>query len=180
MTKETEVRSARRTALDGLIRMLTGLAVLTFSSACIADAEAGPLPEPLLNCATIKRSSERLACYDRAVEVLSSGSADATSTFQPSPEAMFGTISSDPRATTSSRPEREELSSVTARITSLKRDGTGMHVIELDNGQAWHQLSGSRTLLLEEGDTVTISRAAFNSFRLSTPSGRTAKVKRIR
>jgi len=34
--------------------------------------------------------------------------------------------------------------------------------------------------ILVEGDEVTISRGALNSFRLSTLNGRTAKVKRIR
>lgn len=172
-----KLRIDRRTVLN----VFTCLALTSWSGACIADSKAGSLPEPLRTCASIKRSSERLACYDRAVEMLSSGAADGASTFEPSPEAMFGRVSSDPRAAaTATSAEREDLSAVTARVTALKRDGEGMHVIELDNGQTWHQISGSKTLLLGEGDTVTIARAALNSFRLSTPSGRTAKVKRIR
>lgn len=129
----------------------------------------------------MKRNAERLACYDRAVEQLSSTSTASGTEFKPSPEALFGAKATDARpGTSSTMAEREELAAVTARITSLKTDGEGMHVIELDNGQTWHQISGSRTLLLNTGDEVTIARGALNSFRLSTPSGRTAKVKRVR
>lgn len=135
----------------------------------------------LHTCASMKRNTERLACYDRAVEQLSSTSADSATTFKPSPEALFGAKATDAlRGTSSTTPQREELAAVTARITSLKIDGEGMHVIELDNDQTWHQISGPRTLLLNTGDEVTIARGALNSFRLSTPSGRTAKVKRVR
>ena len=142
-SKAFKLRIDYRTALN----VFTWLAVTSWSSACPgdsrADAKADPLPESLRTCASIKRSSERLACYDRAVELLSSGAADGTTTFEPSPEAMFGTVASDPRpATTAASPEREELSAVTARVTGLKRDGEGMNVIELSNGQAWRQISG--------------------------------------
>ena len=157
------------------------LTVMLCSTACIADSAGNPLPEALRTCASIKRSSERLACYDRTVEQLSAtadGSPDAT--FKPSPEAMFGTTASKPQDASTALPEREELSAVAARITSLKTDAEGMNVLDLDNGQTWRQISGSKALLLKEGDAVTITRAALNSFRLSTPSGRIAKVKRIR
>lgn len=156
------------------------LTVMLWSATCIADSPSNPLPETLRTCASIKRSSERLACYDRAVEQLAAADGTPDATFKASPEAMFGTTASKPQDASPTLPEREELSAVTARITNLTTDGEGMNVIELDNAQTWRQISGSKALLLKEGDAVTITRAALNSFRLSTPSGRTAKVKRIR
>lgn len=75
--------------------------------------------------------------------------------------------------------EREELISVSAHVTALSRDSSGALVIDLDNGQQWRQTSGSNSPLLEVGHEVTITRAALNSFRMSTPSGRALKVKRV-
>jgi hypothetical protein len=153
---------------------------MLWSGASLANPPGNALPESLRTCASIKRSSERLACYDRTVEQLAAADGRPDATFKPSPEAMFGTTASKPQDASPTLPEREELSAVTARIATLTTDGEGMNVVELDNGQQWRQISGSKTLLLKEGDVVTITRAALNSFRLSTPSGRIAKVKRIR
>lgn len=159
----------------------TCLTIMLWSAACVADSPDNALSETLRTCASIKRSSERLACYDRAVGQLVAADGGSAATFKPSPEAMFGTTASEPRTSSSSAtPEREDLSTLTARVTALTPDAEGLYVIELDNGQKWHQISGSSTLLLKQGDAVTITRAALNSFRLSTPTGRTAKVKRIR
>jgi hypothetical protein len=72
-----------------------------------------------------------------------------------------------------------ELTSVTAHVTALSRDAAGSLVINLDNGQQWLQTSGTSSPLLEIGHEVTITRAALNSFRLSTPGGRVLKVKRV-
>ena len=75
--------------------------------------------------------------------------------------------------------EREELTSVSARVTGLRHDASGALVIDLDNGQQWRQTTSASSPLLEVGHEVTITRAALNSFRMSTPSGRALKVKRV-
>ena len=72
-----------------------------------------------------------------------------------------------------------ELTSVSAHVTALSRDAAGALVIDLDNGQQWLQTGGTSSPLLEVGHEVTIARAALNSFRLSTPSGRVLKVRRL-
>jgi hypothetical protein len=100
---------------------------------------ADTIPPAVRTCARVKESLERLACYDRAVE----------------------------------------LAELTARVKALSHDATGALVIDLENGQQWLQLSGSSSPLLEVGHEVTITRAALNSFRMSTPSGRALKVRRL-
>ncbi|HKS59027.1 MAG TPA: hypothetical protein VJS12_27300 [Steroidobacteraceae bacterium] len=141
-----------------------------------ARADADVVPPALQACVNVKNKSERLACYDRTIQQLSSDSAAATP--QRSAEASFGASSmrgSEP----AQKIEREELTAVSAHITALSRDASGALVINLDNGQQWRQTSGSGSPLLEVGHEVTISRAALNSFRMSTPSGRVLKVKRV-
>lgn len=148
--------------------------VLLGASAVHAAADA--VPPALRACANVKNSSERLACYDRTIEQLSSNSAAAAP--ERSAEASFGASGvrgSEP----AQKIEREELTSLSAHVTALSHDASGALVINLDNGQQWRQTSGASSLLLEVGHEVTIARAALNSFRMSTPSGRVLKVKRV-
>ena len=144
----------------------------------IAHAAADAIPPALRDCANVKRNSERLACYDQTIERLSSDSAPAEGAPERSAEASFG--SSGTRGKAPERTiEREELTSVSAHVTALSRDVAGALLINLDNEQQWLQTSGTSSPLLEVGHVVTITRAALNSFRLSTPSGRVLKVKRV-
>ena len=138
---------------------------------------ADVVPPALLACAGVKKNSERLACYDQddRTAVVGFGGAAAPAR---SAEAMFG-ASSVPGHAAAPTIEREELTSVSARVKALRHDASGALVIDLDNGQQWRQTSGPSSPLLEVGHEVTITRAALNSFRMSTPSGRALKVKRV-
>jgi hypothetical protein len=135
-----------------------GTTLLLLATVLLAD----PVPPALRTCSNVKKNSERLACYDRAIESLSSDT---------SAEALFG--ASAPKV------ERDELTSVSARVQALRRHASGALIIDLDTGQQWRQTGGSSSPLLEVGHEVTITRAALNSFRMSTPSGRALKVKRV-
>ena len=142
-----------------------------------ALAAADAVPAALRACASVKKNSERLACYDLTIGQLTSDSAAAAAP-QRSAEAMFGASAAHSNEGAASI-EREQLTSLTAHVTALNHDVGGALVIDLDNGQQWRQTSGSSSPLLEIGHEVTITRAALNSFRMSTPSGRTLKVKRV-
>ena len=151
---------------------------IALTAALLPGAAATDVVPPALRaCASVKKNSERLVCYDQAIERLSSDPAAADAP-QRSAEAMFGASSARSKEPAGSI-EREELTSVSAHVTALSRDGSGALIIDLDNGQQWRQTSGSSSPLLEVGHEVTITRAALNSFRMSTPSGRALKVKRV-
>lgn len=170
---------ARRTTPRVLASCLA-VAIAAGCAAQAAGAEDHLVPALIRTCTTVKKNSERLACYDQAIERLSAGQTDVAST-PPSAESMFGVAASDSRPQGTAKPvEREELASVTARVSSLRSTAEGYQLIELDNGQTWRQTGGGTTLLLKTGDEVTIIRGALNSFRLSTPSGRVVKVNRVR
>ena len=148
--------------------------------ATAAIAQQPALPPSLLACAVLGHDVERLACYDRAVAGLRSGNTDAASAVAPAPEELFGVHGQlTQKARNEKRPERQDLQTISARVTRIDSIGD-LPVIELDNGQTWKATSGDATALLRVGDSVTISRAAFGSFRLATSYGRFAKVKRIR
>jgi len=134
----------------------------------------GALPEAIRQCMTVRNSVERLACYDTAAARLAAGV-----TSQATPEEMFGIQAQHNRTQPAAAPERAEVTSIEARVARLRETKDGSVLIDLDNGQVWRQ-EDSATLLLKVGDVVTISRGALKSFRLSTPTKRSARVKRIR
>jgi hypothetical protein len=157
---------------------LVSLAVIIILAASPATPAADRLHPALEACAALKKSAERLACYDRAVAQLAAGQ-------EPDPRAtssveMFGIDENmAPKDRSAPAVKREQLAKITARVRSLRTTSDGTLVIELDNDQAWQQLSAG-SLVLEPGDSVTISRAAFGSFRLAAPSNRYARVRRVR
>ena len=151
--------------------------LLMFVSHAYAQASADAIPTELQACASISRNSERLACFDRAIAVLSAGkdSAGPAAT----PESSFGLLSSPrappPKSTAAQARDLESLSSI---VQGFGRADDGSLVVNLDNGQSWKQISGGDPLL-RKGDAVTINRAALGSFQMVVPSGRSMKVRRV-
>jgi hypothetical protein len=160
----------------------TCVSALIVASSLLTPVEAATdpvIPPSLQACASLRKNSERLACYDQAMASLASSNGDEPNASASTPEALFGASASTTRpAAIEEAAQPESLESLTARVKSLREDATRLLVIELDNGQTWRQLNASTSLLLQVGDEVTITRAALNSFRISTPTGRGARVKR--
>lgn len=135
-------------------------------------------PAGMKTCAALRNETERLNCYDRLAAALQS---DALAQ-QPelSPENMFGVQGQLSRESAPQQPaDRRQIHAITAQVTALSQSADGSLVIGIDNGQTWRQEEGG-ALMLTVGDTVIISRAAMSSFRLSTPTRRYARVKRVR
>jgi hypothetical protein len=159
-----------------MIRLMAGaLAGAMMLSTMTSAAE---LPSQLETCAALSRDAERLLCYDRAVAQFRSGADGAPA---PSAENMFG-ANSDVLGDKSRQPDvkREELKQISGTVTSLHRGDDGMIRLVLDNGQVWRQQDADVRLLVAEGDSITIVRAAMGTFRITDRSGRFARFKRVR
>lgn len=160
------------------MRWMIALAFAVAAQAAVAQEDA--VPPEIAACAPIRKSSERLACFDRAVAALRSGKSEAVANPLAAPEAMFGINASAPAAESAgARDERSQVDQIVAKIVKVRPGPEGV-IIVLDNDQTWKQTSGSSTLLLKAGDEIKITRGAFSSFNLATPSGRIAKVKRLK
>jgi hypothetical protein len=156
------------------------IAFFAAAAMTLAPVPAAPetdLEAAIRTCAGLRSGTERLVCYDRIAARLASGSDDA-SALDVAPEAMFG-LAADSAGPVPAQPDnRADLSAISARVQTLGQAPDGSLYIHLENGQTWRQLD-ARNLGLEAGDTVTISRAAFNSFRIATRDNRYGRVRRV-
>jgi hypothetical protein len=151
-------------------------AALLLTAGASADEPETRIPSELRECVAIQRNTERLACFDRGIENLRAPGATTAA----GAESSFGLFAQTPAPARAGDPPRAEIESLEARVTSIAAAADGSAVLALDNGQSWRQIGSNASLLLKVGDTVVIRRAALGSFQLSTPTGRAAKVKRVR
>ncbi len=139
---------------------------------------ADALPEPIRACVSLRKDSERLACYDKAVAHIESGAATEAGL---TPENMFGgSTAITPPPGAQNQTEREELQQITGKVLSVSRTVNGLVELRLDNDQVWRQHDSETTLTIETGDSVTITRASLGTFRLTDKRGRSARFKRVR
>jgi hypothetical protein len=68
--------------------------------------------------------------------------------------------------------------SLEARIVALGRTAGGRMSVSLESGAVWELDQADP--LLAVGDTVTLTRAAFGSYLMHTPTRRTHRVQRLR
>jgi hypothetical protein len=143
-----------------------------------AGLAAEALPEAMRACVTLKRDVERLACYDRAVASIEAGADGLAAS---SPENMFGAHTAmEPKANEPAETKREELQQITGQVVSVGHSQGGLMELALDNDQVWRQQDSETTLIIQTGDSVTISRASLGTFRITDKRGRSARFKRVR
>jgi hypothetical protein len=187
---------------------LAGLAGSVFAVAREPAADAATA-SALHECAAIAAATERLACFDRlagqgvapttpstsnqarASTAAPAASAAQRSSVTPPPSAAPAT-SGGTAATAAAVPKeafglyavehpaapKPSAESITAKITALGVGANGRQTVSLEGGPLW-ELDGTDALLAK-GDSVTIRRASFGSFLLTTPGGRVHRVQRLR
>ena len=158
-----------------LLRASLGVLPLAgLGAAVLAGVEPPITPvsaDALQVCATIDTPTERLACYD---QLAARAAMSRTTPASPpaAPKESFGLYAAEHPA------PPQPAAALTAKIVGLGASANGHPTVALEGGQLW-ELDGPDPLLAT-GDVVTISRAAFGSFLMSTPSGRTDRLHRLR
>ena len=171
---------------------------ITFSIALFVHAAAvqgaqPPLVPAVQRCAAMTDGAQRLQCYDNEVAPLAgkviavdvtkgtaSITAAAPATAPAIAEERFGRANLDARQRAQNATEQGlETDEISRRVVALRALADGALRLELEGGQVWRQTT-AEYFLLKTGDLVTISKAAFGSFLLASPGGRTTRVRRIR
>jgi hypothetical protein len=94
-------------------------------------------------------------------------------------EQQFGLSQQQARATAPKPVENKGPEKIQSAATEIKRKPLGELVISLENGQVWEQTEVDSTVHIKSGDAVTVSKAAFGSFMM-TSGHSTLRVRRVR
>jgi hypothetical protein len=174
-----------------------------------AEPPAAALPQSVLQaCASIGADADRLACYDRlAGRVAQSADAQRAKASPaaavpavaatPAPVAVLpvaAASSAAPVPVTPVPPPKESFGlyeaehpqpipvaaavSLEARVVALDRTADGRMSVSLEGGAVWELDEADPLLAI--GETVTITRAAFRSYIMHTPTRRTHRTRRLR
>jgi len=155
-----------------------------------AQATRDALSE-IAKCATVVDSSERLRCFDAAVQRVKEALAEQQANEEKRAKEEFGLPRPVPPVTKAEEfgktppPRADEITKVTATVLELARTARGRTVFVLDNGQTWRQLDADSTEVYEPppGKTmrVAIETGFLGSYNL-TIEGRNGsiKVRRLR
>jgi len=154
-------------------------------------------------CAAISDNTARLTCYDEAfgrpataapapvsagapTAATAATAASAATVAVPvaaataqTAEQQFGLSQQQARATAPKPVETKGPEKIQSAATEIKRKPLGELVISLENGQVWEQTEVDSTVHIKPGDPVTVSKAAFGSFMM-TSGHSTLRVRRIR
>ncbi len=163
------------------------LTVWSFVALAGTQGTEAPVPASALHaCAAISTPGERLACYDQLAARASapptvsappaapqpSPGVAAPASPAPPPKGSFGLYHAEHPAAP------PPAASLTAKVVGIGASANGHPTVALEGGQLW-ELDGPDPLLAN-GDPVTIQRAAFGSFVMTTPTRRTHRVHRLR
>jgi hypothetical protein len=134
-------------------------------------ANAGGSAADWLSCRAVADSMARLACFDAAAQAASDGQkAVVAQSFGLPPDTVLQKVTPAVTPPTESR----------AQVNGVRGGAAGRLIFDLDNGQVWEQVMATADALVEPGQAVTIKSGSLGSFMMSTASGRSYKVRRIR
>lgn len=166
--------------------MLVGTcAALAISSTANAqNSTASQSFRELLDCKRILDDQQRLACYDRAVTIVTAATErqDIIVTdkreIRQARKKLFGF--SLPDSPLLGQPDAEESSRLEAAIISARRNRDGGWIVQLAEGGTWEQVdSKALPLSPKTGQKVVVTKGALGSFFVSIDGPGALKMRRI-
>ena len=161
--------------------------------ACVAVAIGAPAAPPpgrapavqaVVDCRKVDDSTQRLACYDKAVDgvVQAETSGDLVTIDREQRRAVrhqaFGLTL--PSLAMFDRGEKsEDVDNITATVASASQDPYGKWTIRLDDGATWRQIDSEElTQPAHHGSTVKIRKAMLGSFFMNVDGQLAIRVRR--
>ena len=174
---------------------IAGAVLLTIVSS-VSQAET--VVEAMQDCRNESNDLKRLICFDKVAESMNiyagaSQSVEAVAESRPQAAAAASVSVVTASAASASapaeefglehkkKPEESTPDEMKARIVSLVKNARGEFTVELDNGMVWRQKGKTNSLVISEGDAVTIERGMMGAFYLSREGyNRRVNVNRIK
>lgn len=152
----------------------------------VGGADTPEIIEKLFNCRKIEDPAARLNCFDRevaAVEQAEESNELVIADREGMKEARRGLFGFNlPKIKLFGGDEKGvgDVDQIEAVISSVRRAGNGKMLFVLDNGARWIQTDGTRIPpSVDEGDTITIKRAALGSHMAKVGRNRAFRIKRL-
>jgi hypothetical protein len=157
----------------------------------LAESSEQPESVSLSPCLAVDDDRDRLDCYDRVAGRVTSPQAKVsesvatTSSLVGRPEiadpvAEFGMTESMQRQQARSPSRDDAPEQITATVSEIGQTAEGRFVVTLNNGQEWVQSETEPRAIVRVGEQVTVKRASFGSYLLTTARNIPTRVRRIR
>jgi hypothetical protein len=164
--------------------ILTAAAVDGLQARAIPNTGTAQSVQQLIGCRSITDSAQRLTCYDRQSDALSSAiakkevvvidKARATA----AKKSLFGF--SIPNFGGIFGGNEDEVKEISSTATRVSQDPYGAYVVTLADGSTWYQQDDAPLGLgPEKGDKIVVRRGSFGAFYLSVNGQPGIRVKRI-
>lgn len=168
------------------ITILAAAGAALLSSLAPALAAAQPEAQAvrqLSECRKLGADAARLACYDAAAQALEAATARGDIVVVERDQVRevrrqaFGFAL--PSLSLFDGGKDETMADITLKVVSASRGGDGKWLLRLEGGQVWRQIDTTELARYPKpGGTVTISRAALGSYKLSTGGAAAIRVRR--
>jgi hypothetical protein len=169
------------------LKACAAISAATDRLACYDSLAGRAASRPSTPAAAAQPPAAALATAPAAPLVATPGAAPA----QPQPPAPVGTPLQTPPSAPAPPPRADTFGlyaaehpsapkgaeSISGKIVAFGASAAGRQTVTLDGAGLWEL--EELDPLLKSGDSVTIQRAAFGSFLLTTPNGRTHRVRRL-
>jgi hypothetical protein len=113
-------------------------------------------------CTRLVEDDSRLSCYDAALGVAKSPTAQRPGAGKTGAQTKFGD-----NGQIHPQPKPDLPKNLTAQVQQVTSLPNGLYRLSLDNGQTWRTSQADPALEFEANDTVTISRMALGGYEIS-------------
>lgn len=161
----TIIRRKQALRIAGLAAIVAGAAAVGIAA---AQAPGPAVSVDVSECVKLTTPEERLACFEKQVEVSRTSPPDAVAPASPS------------AAPPPSGGREEAPPDIEARVAELRETVPNAYLITLDNGQVWRQ-TVPKAYPLRSGDAVRVYYSKWRTYRLTNEQLRSfIQVERVR
>lgn len=169
------------------VLLVCGAAIAAPATSQTAPSSQPAIIDQMAACRTVRDAGERLACFDRAADQLSSMIAAREivvfdrEEIKSTRRGLFGFNFPDLpffKSENRDREKTEEFSQITAKVASARDDGYGKYTITLENGAVW-RTTEPVVRVPKTGSEVTIRKAALGSYFLRVGNVRGVRALRV-